>query len=114
MTTRDQKGLCLGYALDRIEEITGLHASDSALAQIAMEAATTGRVPAAVPGFHRLQHDDVGQPGDLLILRAGPGLHAAVLVDAGTVEDIDPRGRRRRLPWRRVAWLMHSAWRITR
>lgn len=113
MTAIDKRGLCLGYALDRAEEITGLRVNDALLIEIAASTIATGMVPDSAPGLRRIQIDDVGEPGDIVILRGGAGLHAVVTVGSGFVEDVDPRGRKRRVPFRRVAWLTHSAWRMT-
>ena len=112
MTALDQKGLCLGYALERAEQMTGRHVDTSALIEIAAQTIVSDRVPDSVAGVRRIEVDDFGTPGDVMVMRGGAGLHAMVAVGGGLVEDQDPRGRKRRIPFRRIAWLAHSCWRL--
>ena len=113
MTAIDRKGLCLEYALRRAVDITGMRVDQDTLMSIAAQTIVTDRVPDCAPGVRRLQVDDFGHPGDILVMRGGAGLHAMVAVGGGLVEDQDPRSRRRRILFRRVAWLAHSCWRVT-
>lgn len=113
MTALDRKGLCLVHALERAAQITGLRVAHDELLRIALATIGGGKVPDAAPGLRRLELDDFGSPGDVLVMRGGAGLHAMVAVGGGQVEDVDPRGRKRRVPFRRVAWLAHSCWRVT-
>lgn len=113
MTAIDGKGRCLAHALERAAQITGLRVAHDDLLRIASATIGGGAVPDSAPGLRRLELDDFGEPGDVLVMRGGAGLHAMVAVGGGHVEDVDPRGRKRRVPFRRVAWLAHSCWRLT-
>ena len=112
MSSIDKKGLCLAYALERAKQMTGRRVDADALLGIATQTIEGNRVPDTAPGVRRIEVDDFGSLGDILVMRGNSGLHAMVSVGTGYVEDVDPRGRGRRVLFRRVAWLTHSCWRL--